>query len=317
VAQALRATPEQIKSWVPEDRLQERLADSISGTLKLVEDEQWVENAWKEIGFPNTKPEDYRHRIVSIGDERTFLAGMRFRDGKPDRRFVEVCAQDFPLDGAQTISEMAEAARRAFEAFSPERIRIHVPFEQDERTFSGLRVAPDFVTVAAPVSHLQSFDPPPHIECVRLSVPGSTEFYDRYLAAYQDFHEEYPELAGSDFTQPFEDVKSLIAAGSFYEVFVDDKWAGVIGTEEATAYGMSGYQVTEKCLTKEFRGRGLAPAMERRLIDRLPKADGAIFHGSIDSRNVPSLATAKRVGRVEVMIAMFVDSGKADSSPRP
>ncbi len=41
-------------------------------------------------------------------------------------------------------------------------------------------------------------------------------------------------------------------------------------------------------------------------MERLPSGDHEVVHGAIDPANAPSLATAKRVGRVEVMHARFV-----------
>lgn len=67
---------------------------------------------------------------------------------------------------------------------------------------------------------------------------------------------------------------------------------------------LSGWQVVDELFETRFRGRGLAAAMQRAFLDTLPAKD--LVWGTIDTRNAPSLATARRVGREIVAGYLFL-----------
>ena len=68
-----------------------------------------------------------------------------------------------------------------------------------------------------------------------------------------------------------------------------------------TLAGMHGYRVFEKFLYPEFRGKGLAAAMQRRFAERIPSGDDECFFGFIHHENVWSLKAALHDGRVGIL----------------
>lgn len=69
---------------------------------------------------------------------------------------------------------------------------------------------------------------------------------------------------------------------------------------------MHGYIITEEILSKRFRGKGFAPALQRQLIEHLMYENDEMIFGNPNSRNLVSLRTASRVGRVDVGGVYFV-----------
>jgi len=65
-------------------------------------------------------------------------------------------------------------------------------------------------------------------------------------------------------------------------------------------YSPSTYCVGEIVLKREFRGRGLGPAVQRGLAERLGDRRGEVLHGSIGAVNKPALKTARKCGQVDI-----------------
>lgn len=305
---AWRSTPEPVRRWVPEDRLRAGLAGPVAEAVNRAST-GWTPPQLEEgVPIPGTTRDDYRYRFVDVGEGKTFVGGIRFRSGDFSDRFVETYARDYPIESAAVLEETRSAARETLRVFSPTRVRVQVPVGgEEERVVSGPGVTDEYFTVAAPTSHLRRLPPPPHLERVRLEAARNTAFHERYLKAYADVHGERPELRGLVEPEPPEDMERYLKEWSLYEAYVDNEWAGLVGAEGDEIYGLRGYQVVEEVLATGFRGRGLAPAVQRRLIDALPDDGDGILFGTIDAVNAPSLATALRVGRVVVAVSRFVE----------
>jgi RimJ/RimL family protein N-acetyltransferase len=103
-----------------------------------------------------------------------------------------------------------------------------------------------------------------------------------------------------------EEMKEYLKSGYVFEAYVDDGWAGIIGAASNDKYGVNGFEVIDEIMARQFRGKALAPAMQRHLINQLPSSENAVIHGTIHPSNAPSLATAKRVERVELINYLLV-----------
>lgn len=305
---AWRSASAQIRRWTPEDRLRAALARQVSEAVDRALDGWTPPQVRETVPIRGTSPEDYRYRILSTENGETFVAGIRFKGGDLSARFVEVHARDHHIVDRRALARMAGVAREAFRVFSPAQMRVHVPVEgAEERAVSGPGVTTDLLTVAGRISDLRRIVPPPRMDRVRLEVAGSASFYDRYVRAYEDVLAGRPDLEGMVLAEPLEEVERYVEEGLLREVYVDGSWAGVVCAAESPFYGADGHEMIEEVLAKRFRGKGLAPALQRHLIETLLGSENAILHGTIDASNEPSLRTAKRVGRAVVMVSRFAD----------
>lgn len=96
------------------------------------------------------------------------------------------------------------------------------------------------------------------------------------------------------------DLRSYLAEGTLFEVFVDDEWAGIVAAFQAAEKGVSGYCVGEIVLKREFRGKRLGLAVQRKFVEKLDETRGRVLWGTIGAANTPAIRTAKRCGRVDV-----------------
>lgn len=306
VAQAWDSLHAKIKQWIPEDVLLTELSASVTDVLNQVGDEEFAAGFRTAMPVPGAAQEDYEPRILELEDSGVLVAGIRFRLD-PSFSFVEVYARGRPIRSARTLMATVDHVRHMFRVFSPRYLRLHVAAgSTEDRVVQGAPGRTDFVTVAGSVAALQAQRPPSNMERIHLELATSTVFYDRYLIEYEAFHEAVPELRDLVPVASREALERSRTQGLLYEAYVDGEWSGIIAGRQQADYGMRGYRIIEEVLSSRFRGSGLGPALQRHFIDALPAEDHQVLHGAIDPSNLPSLATAKRVGRTEVMHTYFI-----------
>lgn len=312
VRQAVRSAHLAIRTWIPEPFLVESFARSVTDVLS------WIGDPAFATGFQDAMPvvgailEDYWPSVLTLGQDQSLVAGIRFRS-QPGFSFVAVYARDFPLEHHETVTAMLNTVGHRFSMFSPAYLQVHAAVKSAEdavlEMFPG-RI--DFVTVAGPVAGLQHRQPPPNMERVRLE-PATTEaFYHQYVAEYEAFHRVNPHLRELVPIASQETLDHSHGQNLLYQAFVDGEWAGIVAGRLQENVGMTGYCLVEEVLAARFRGLKLGPALQRHFIDALSPADRFVLHGAIDPANAPSLATAKRVGRVEVMRAHLIELAPTD-----
>ena len=136
----------------------------------------------------------------------------------------------------------------------------------------------------------------------------SLEFYPRYEAAYAQMLDARPHLKGEVDVESRERLAECLEQGLLCEVFVDGAWSGLIAARRDLIAGVRGLQVVEIVLVESARGQGLGAAVHQRFARLVAEADpAAIVMGTISARNLPSLRTALRAGRLEIGAFYWVD----------
>ncbi|MBK7758715.1 MAG: hypothetical protein IPI35_20425 [Deltaproteobacteria bacterium] len=212
--------------------------------------------------------------------------------------FLELAALDGPVDTA-CLEELIEEARR--HPLAPRALRVEVAGQlPSERSASAdLRIivghTRDLVARPAPSTPL------------RLEQARDTSGYARYAEAFRAFVAADARV-GPELWLPDEATfRELVDGGHAYDAHVDGQWAGFIAARAETFIGNDGWIVHEELLDAPFRGRGLAPALQRALVERLHEGRPGLVHGTIHFKNAASLATAKRVGRIDVGGYFFLE----------
>jgi len=296
-----------IRLGLPPAELRGTIATSVAEALRCVDNRAFARRFHAAMPVPGAPLEAYAYHLLAIESGQHLIAGIRFR-GDPPFSFVEVYARDFPIERAETSAAMLDVTRRTFAVFTPSYLRVHVAAGSLEDTvieqFPG---STDFFTMAGLVRTLQAHPLPPHMDRLQLVPATSTAFYDAYLDAYRDVHAATPSLRDLVPVASRATLEGCLAQGLLFEAVGGGEWAGIIAGRAQTDAGMRGYRVVDEVLAPRYCGRGLGAALQRHFIDALPATDTYVVHGAIHPLNAPSLATAKRVGRTEVMHTHFLN----------
>ncbi len=238
--------------------------------------------------------------------------------GQPTRRargegfwYIDVLAHDADLSKEGAACALADAVAAAFRDLEPMGVRLFRGMHEDASlNGDACRSRADFYAVAGLIVEVQRRPLPDRAEQVSVTPVGDLSWFDKYAHAYDEFHKRSPEMKGFVVVETRETMRHFIEHGVVGEVRVGGEWAGIVAAVRDADYGLRGYKMVEEILAPEFWGRGFAAPMQRRFIDLLDgSGEWPIVFGRISAANLPSLSTAKRVGRIEVSRWEMIEPG--------
>jgi hypothetical protein len=162
--------------------------------------------------------------------------------------------------------------------------------------------------IAAPARSMAGLADAPGLDRIELRRAASLDFYPRYEAAYAQMLDARPLLRGEIGAEARETLAECLEQGLLREVFVGGAWSGVVAARRDMLAGVRGLEMVDIVLTQSARGHGLGPAVHQGFARSVAETDpAAILMGTISPKNVPSLRTALRAGRVEIGRFLWVD----------
>lgn len=295
-----------LRSWVGDEQLRLAFSREIREQIDRTHDERFAAEFQRHCPVEGVDVTRYKQRYFQIGGDNGAIAGIRFKGGNLAQPFVDVLT-NYPVRTNPELSSLAELLRQEFREFAPRALRIWL-FAHEPAEFLQLpAVRCDQRIPARPVVEIQALETPQRYELVDLRRPEGSAFYAKYEAVFREFVGEFPRLGAELHLETRESLSACEKEGSLYEVFVNGDWAGLIAARESSLFGLTGFEVIEEILARNFRGRGFAPAVQRRLVDTLDGHDNCLIFGTIHSSNQASFRTALRTGRIEILANYFVD----------
>jgi L-amino acid N-acyltransferase YncA len=155
----------------------------------------------------------------------------------------------------------------------------------------------DLRNVAGRLDDLRSNTVPPELDARPAQTLG---FYQRYEEIHARQVAVDPDHAFHTRIETREDLDELRAAGTLFEVFRYDVWAGVMAVEPGVQHGLRGYVVVELLLDPGVRGHGYGKHLGGLLARHLDAAGDAFLLGTIHTDNLPSYRSAIASGRIDV-----------------
>ena len=234
----------------------------------------------------------YLNRWIDVARDLTVLAGPRYRGRDPNRPFVAIDAASRPLHLAD-MPRLRAVAAAEFAAFEPGYVMIWDSGAAG--AWPGSRS--DLRNVAGRLGDLRSITVPPELDARPAQTLG---FYQRYEEIHARQVAADPDHALHTQIETREDLNALREAGTLFEVFQDDVWAGVIAAEPGAQHGLRGYIVIELLLDPSVRGLGYGKHLGGLLARHLDAPGDAFLLGTIHTDNLPSYRSAIASGRIDV-----------------
>ena len=100
-------------------------------------------------------------------------------------------------------------------------------------------------------------------------------------------------------------MQDSIEDGLLKSVLLNGKRIGLIAAKISKFLGYNGMYFNEIFIDKNFKGKGLAKAIQRKFIQEFSRSNEFIW-GTIDSQNLPSFKTALANGRKPIRFECFV-----------
>lgn len=316
IGAALTRVDPHIRAWLPELKLRAQVEADIDRALARRSDRAVAARSANACPVAGASVDDYLGQLLEIAGHRVLIS-PRFLGLDTGRAFVELDAADFTADDEDALADVLAGCLTAYACFSPWSLRVSLGSHQAPRLPAGASIRPDLRILAGPIAALAARPKPPSFDRMTLVRCGDTSFHPRYREAYDEVHADRPALADGLYISGAEALAPVVAEGHFYEAWIDGEWAGVVAAARSPFYGVPSFVVHEELLIAKFRGRGFGVVLQRQLIEALNSDSTvdaqAILFGTIHPLNLPSIATAKRIGRIDVGGYFFVIPGSADA----
>ncbi len=280
----------------------ESVVSEIDSLLKL-NDEKTLKRRHAHFKIPDIQINDYEENFYNLNNTQTVLAGIRHLNGSKDLPFVHLMLGFNPVSA--DIETLKEFASKQFYKFSPKFLTVWIKPSLD-LDFSKYQAIKSRLYMVGSTSNIRKMETPSNYGKVTLE-KITTEFdFNWYSNAYEEFHRLNPELKNWVSITDREDINRCISDELIYRVLIDGVLAGIIGAQNDPLLGEPSVYMTELLLLSRYKGQGLAVALQRKFIDQLPKQYKYVW-GTIDAKNLPSLKTSQRVGRLPIRSEYFIN----------
>ena len=242
------------------------------------------------------KPEDFKERVIDLGNGKEFLAGIRFRALVVEKPFVAVWL-NFPELNSELLKELSVAVKEEFKMFNP----LWIAFQLQLSSKLDNCELGDYTILGSIKSLVKDIDS----SDVTLELAHDLDFYEKYSSEYDLFHKENPILAKEVKKESLEDLQESVDSSLLFKVKVSGEFAGIIAGRVEDYNGIKGICILEKLIFSKFRSQGYGRISQQMFINLLAERDLGILWGTIFHQNHGSLKTAMNTGRKIVEVESF------------
>jgi hypothetical protein len=282
-----------VRAWCP-DAQRRRYAEATAQYLRRTTDEysRRYARTCPVAGVDHTL---YRLRELTLPGGVSLLVGIHFRGQATSYPFVGVFAQSRWLT-TEELASAHDALLREFSVFSPRASWWWSPI--DEYLPQLTAAAPDLVLVMGSLAEIRSQPAPilPGSWSLR-RVDSVSEVGTAFTELYRSFHDARPELAEAVPASPLDALDDCARSDGLYACFAGSEIVGIVAAKPVAQYSVDAWLMWDIVLARQYCGQGLAPLLQRAVLDQLDLGRAPLVVGTIDARNLPSLRTALRVGR--------------------
>ena len=300
----LSTTSPAVRSWVGDEVLLASLGDDLSQTIAdRIDSVEWGQRYACACPCEGASPEDYHRRELQLSGDLSLLAGIHFCGSAKLFPFVGIYAQSREIAQGE-LRQVIDFLMGEFALFEPTCVQLwSLAQAGDFPQLEDVHVSGDqrFVigNLAEIIAGEAPAEPPAETGVLSLEKPVGLNCYQSYREIYEEFFTDYPRWYGRMEIESRESLDECDQCGGLSQVLVDGEFAGLIAAKPVCYRGVPGWLMIDEVLAKPYRGRGIAPTMQRKFIEQLDQGRGNLVMGTIDNNNEPSLRTAMRNGRID------------------
>ncbi|MEH0862406.1 hypothetical protein [Halobacteriovorax sp. DPLXC-1] len=252
---------------------------------------------WQRFKREGVSLQDFSEKVLNLGESRKVIYGIRHMNGNINIPFINLIA-NFSISSKEDALEIYKNICDEFKNFSPKFLSF----------FSAQKIEADFygdTYMCATASTMKARDPwnsEAEIDLIRVE---DESYYAWYEKGYAQFNKDVPELAYKVRANSREVMNESLDEELLYYAFYQGRRIGLIAAVRSKLLGHDGFYFNEIYLEKEFKGKGLAKALQRIFVAKFA-SDNPIVWGTIDASNLPSYKTAFSNGRRPIRFECFV-----------
>tara|TARA_R110002072_G_scaffold534_2_gene3605 strand:+ start:139311 stop:140258 length:948 start_codon:yes stop_codon:yes gene_type:complete len=274
----------------------EELKEDIVSELEDLNSEQTKKARLDHFQVEGTSPDDYSERLLDLDNNRKVIYGIRHKGGNKEIPFIQF-TPNFKINSKSEVLEIYEQIKTEFKVFNP----LYVSLFSREKVDADLFGSVYMVSTAEKFKELAPWKEEAQ---VKIELITNDSYYDWYKSGYDQFHADYPQLKNKVTVNSKELMRESLDEGLLKLFTIDGEKVGLIGAEKSKFLGHDGLYFNEIYIEKNWKGKGLAKAMQRIFVASSTKGHELIW-GTINDSNIPSYKTAYSNGRRAVRFECF------------
>lgn len=249
------------------------------------------------LKIPDTTADDFTEKLVEVGDNKKVICGIRHKAGNREHPFVQM-TPNFEATAQELLEIYQKYLQNYFSIFEPKQLCF----------WSRENFDPSLISLSYLVTTHQKMmmvpEWPFESELTFENILDDS-YYDWYQAGYQSFHEDHKNLIERVPLNSKELMRQSIKDGLLKGVFWNGQRIGLIAAEKIKLLGHPGIYFNEIFLNKDYKGKGMAKAIQRKFVKEFTEPNDFIW-GTIDYQNIPSFKTALANNREAIRFEYFV-----------
>jgi len=241
--------------------------------------------------------DDYSERVLNIDGERKIIFGIRHISGNVKEPFVNLIP-NFTLSPLE--------AKEIFEQYISKQLSIFKPkylcYWSLKKIETESTQATYLVSKSKDIKQIPIW---PHEDEIIFENISNDKYYDWYKKCYEEFNNERPDLKSFVSINSLETMENSIKDNLMKYVLINNEKVGIISAEKDEFLGHLGIYFNEILISKKWKGKGLAKAIQRKFIESFCDDDQIIW-GTINDHNIASYKTSLANGRQAIRFETFV-----------
>lgn len=243
-------------------------------------------------------PGDYQERVLNFDGEKKVIYGIRNFGGDPSLPFIHLIP-NFKVDSKELAISIYKRVEKSFQCFSP----LYLSFQSNSKLDVDFIGSVHILEKAKRISDSKKWEQEDLLELIQIE---NNSYYEWYKKGYENFHAEIPSLSRKVTLNSMDTMSESLEQGLLYYVKYKGEIMGLIAAERSPFLGHLGLYFNEIFISKEYKGKGLAKAIQRKFVESFTTGEEYIW-GTIDLENIPSLKTALSNGRRPVRYECFIN----------
>jgi len=240
---------------------------------------------------------DYSEKLLDLGNNKKVIFGIRNFGGDRERPFIKL-RSTFLIESKEEALLIYEKIKSELSIFKPLYLSFMSPFKIDSDFIGQITM----VLKSKNIKERASWDTESQLSFIEVK---DTEYYNWYKKGYEEFHLDRPDLKKTVMINNKSIMDLSLREGLLHFVEINNERIGLIAGEKAPFLGHDGFYFNEIFISKNWKGKGLAKAIQRKFIEKFTSGNELVW-GTIDSHNLPSYKTALSNGRLPVRYECFI-----------
>jgi hypothetical protein len=284
-------------AWVGDENVKNSIRTKLMDDYAYLYDDEAAGEYMSNIKFENTHIEDYYTHFIELENNRAVISSIYFRKERGNLfPFIQIVHKNF--DFSTIRKNELDKIINWYNAFNPEFIRFYEHDLRESMTIHDYKITGESIVAAGHIATIKHHIRPDNYGDISLENVRDMDFYENYSREYEDILRENRHLRNFLNKESYETMKRLVEINFVYKIIIDGETAGIFAVDKTIEKYFNSFLVVEEILYKKFRGRGYAPAAQRKIIDTIIAGSSEMIQGTIHPQNLASLKTALKNNRV-------------------